>query len=90
MRRYGVVLLRGEEHGFTVLVPELPGCVTEGNTVEEALCNARDAIEVHLTGLASDGEPLPFESESPIFTFVEVKAGFSATGTPAVTAAHEG
>ena len=39
-----------QEGGFTVLIPSLPGVVTQGETVEEALANARDAITLTLQG----------------------------------------
>jgi len=45
--------------GYTVIVPALPGCVTEGTTVEEALANAREAIALTLEEIAARGEPLP-------------------------------
>jgi antitoxin HicB len=81
MLRYTVVLVRGEEHGFTVLVPELPGCITEGDDVEQALGNARDAITVHLAGLAADGEAIPEEHEAPILAQVEVSSPLARTST---------
>jgi predicted RNase H-like HicB family nuclease len=40
-----VILERSEDGGFTVVVPALPGCVSEGDTREEALTNIREAIE---------------------------------------------
>lgn len=43
-RRFSVVLEPDVNGGFTVLVPSLPGVVTQGETIEEALANARDAI----------------------------------------------
>lgn len=53
MRRYVVVLTpEPDGDGYSVVVPALPGCITEGDTVEEALAMARDAIETYL-----DGEP---------------------------------
>lgn len=45
--------------GYTVTFPDLPGCVTEGSTVEEALAMARDALELHLYGMEEDGEVIP-------------------------------
>lgn len=45
--------------GYTVTFPDLPGCVTEGSTVEEALTMARDALELHLYGMEEDGEAIP-------------------------------
>src|SRR5262249_25335515 len=43
-----VVLLPDEECGFTALVPALPGCISEGDTREEALANIREAVEGYL------------------------------------------
>lgn len=44
-------------------MPSLPGCFTQGEDVEEALKNAREAIELYLGGLVEDDEPLPEEKE---------------------------
>lgn len=52
-----------EEGGYAVTVPTLPGCFTQGETVEEALAMAREAIELHLEGLIADGLPIPRERE---------------------------
>lgn len=43
-----VVLEPSEEGGFTVYVPSLPGCISEGDTEEEALANIKEAIELYL------------------------------------------
>ncbi len=43
-----VVLEPSDEGGYTIFVPSLPGCVSEGNTREEALVNIREAIELYL------------------------------------------
>ncbi len=43
-----VVLEPSDEGGFTVYVPSLPGCITEGDTREEALANIREAIDLYL------------------------------------------
>lgn len=43
-----VVLEASAEGGFTVYVPSLPGCISEGETEEEALANIREAIELYL------------------------------------------
>jgi predicted RNase H-like HicB family nuclease len=62
MRRYTVVLLPDPiSGGYVVHVPALPECVTEGDTVEEALANARDVIQAALASRAAHGEPLPEE-----------------------------
>ncbi len=43
-----VVLIPSEEGGFTITVPALPGCISEGDTYEEALMNIKEAIELYL------------------------------------------
>ncbi len=43
-----VILEPSEEGGFTVYVPSLPGCISEGDTEEEALANIKEAIELYL------------------------------------------
>lgn len=58
-RTFTVVLEPDEISGYTAIVPSLPGVVTQGETLEEALANARDAIELCLADLADLGEPLP-------------------------------
>jgi len=45
---FKVILAPSEDDRYTVLVPSLPGCITEGDTVEQALQNAREAIELYL------------------------------------------
>jgi predicted RNase H-like HicB family nuclease len=47
-RKYLVVLIEDPEGGYSVEVPELPGCFTEGDTREEAIANAREAIDCYL------------------------------------------
>ena len=49
-------------------VPALPACVTEGDTREEALANAQEAITCYLEGLIADGEPIPPEDAVEITT----------------------
>ena len=74
MTRYTVVLHPDpDEGGFTVTVPALPGCITEGETLDEALANAREAIELRLEVLMEDGQPIPVEPE-PLVTAVEVES----------------
>jgi predicted RNase H-like HicB family nuclease len=46
--RVQVVLEPSDESGYTVYVPSLPGCISEGETVDEALANIREAIELYL------------------------------------------
>lgn len=49
-----VVLEASEEGGFTVYVPSLPGCISEGETEEEALANIREAIKLYLEPVEDD------------------------------------
>ena len=49
-----VVLEPGDEGGYTVTVPALPGCISEGETKEEALRNIREAIELYLEPVEDD------------------------------------
>ena len=54
-----VVLEPGEDRGYTVHVPSLPGCVSEGDTREEALENIREAIQLYVEALEEDGLDVP-------------------------------
>jgi antitoxin HicB len=64
--RYTIVLLpEPEEGGYSIIVPSLPGCQTQGEIIEEAIAMAKDAIALHIKGLLADGEELPIESEHP-------------------------
>ncbi len=58
---YRVHLQAEPEGGFTVTVPALPGCVTWGEDVEQALAMAREAIQVYLESLVQTGDPIPEE-----------------------------
>jgi len=49
-----VILEPSEEGGYTAVVPSLPGCVSEGDTREEALKNIREAIELYLESVEDD------------------------------------
>jgi len=49
-----VVLEPSEEGGYTVYVPALPGCISEGDTRDEALANVREAIELYLEPVEDD------------------------------------
>lgn len=65
---YRVLLRKEPEGGYTVLVPSLPGCVTYGETVEEAIEMAREAIELYLESLAAHGEEIPTEENTLEYT----------------------
>ncbi len=57
--KFTVLLEPQDEGGFTVTVPALPGCVSEGDTREEALINIKEAIELYIEILKEDGKPIP-------------------------------
>jgi len=61
MLTYTVELEPQKEGGYTVTVPALPGCISEGDTLEEALENIKDAIEGYLKVLAKHGRKIPLE-----------------------------
>jgi predicted RNase H-like HicB family nuclease len=52
-----VVLEPSDEGGYTVYAPSLPGCISEGETVEDALENIREAIELYLEPVEDDWIP---------------------------------
>ena len=60
---YTVIVHKAEEGGYWVEVPALPGCFSQGETVEEALKNVREAIEAHLQALCEEGQEIPGEGE---------------------------
>jgi len=62
-RTYRIVLRREPEGAYTALVPSLPGCITWGQTVEQALEMAKDAIESYISVLQDEGEDIPDDSE---------------------------
>lgn len=51
-----------EDGGYTAEVPSLPGCISEGDTAEEALQNVQDAIRGYIELLSEDGLPIPPET----------------------------
>ena len=52
--RFQVFLEPSDEGGYTVLVPSLPGCISEGDTKEEAIKNIQEAIELYLEPIEDD------------------------------------
>ena len=61
MKRFNVILEHEVEGGFSVYVPSLPGCASQGETEREALVNIREAIEAYLLSLRDEGLPIPSE-----------------------------
>jgi predicted RNase H-like HicB family nuclease len=69
--RYAVVIEKAEGN-YGAYVPDLPGCVATGDTIEEVEREIQEAIEFHLEGLRADGLPIP-EASSRV-EYVEVAA----------------
>ena len=72
--RYTIVLEPEEDEvgGYAVSVPALPGCFSQGRTVDEALAHIREAIALHVGALRRDGERFP-PDVTPIVATVEVE-----------------
>ena len=69
--RYTVLLEPEEDGGFVVSVPALPGCISQGDTREEALANIREAISLYAEDCREAGDPEPTEAGKE-FAAVEV------------------
>ncbi|WP_457555912.1 type II toxin-antitoxin system HicB family antitoxin [Candidatus Pyrohabitans sp.] len=65
---YRILLRKEPEGGYTVIVPSLPGCVTYGDTIEEAIEMAKEAIEVYIESLREHGEEVPTEEGTLEYT----------------------
>jgi predicted RNase H-like HicB family nuclease len=60
--RYTVVLEQEPDGGFVAAVPALPGCVSQGDTKDEALANIREAAELYIEDCIAAGDPVPAET----------------------------
>ncbi|MSQ13465.1 MAG: type II toxin-antitoxin system HicB family antitoxin [Dehalococcoidia bacterium] len=63
--RYTVVLTKEQDGRFSVSVPSLPGCFTWGQTREEAIVHAKEAIQLYMETCSQDGIPIPKEDTPP-------------------------
>lgn len=74
--RYSLLLDPDPDTGtYTVTVPALPGVVTQGSTLEEAIAMGTEAVELHLAALLAHGEPVPEERAHPQVLTVPVRVG---------------
>ncbi|MBC7871445.1 MAG: type II toxin-antitoxin system HicB family antitoxin [Chitinophagaceae bacterium] len=64
--RQVVLIPDNEAGGYTVIVPSLPGCISEGDTIDEALANIKEAIELHIESMVAYGEEVPEDSGLPL------------------------
>ena len=64
MRRFAVVFEKAESN-WAAYVPDLPGCITTGPTLQQTKHNIREAIELHLEAMLEAGEPIPRTHDLP-------------------------
>ncbi len=57
--KYRVLIEQDEDGVYVAEVPSLPGCISQGETREEAIDNIREAISVYLESLEAHGDPIP-------------------------------
>jgi predicted RNase H-like HicB family nuclease len=69
--RYAIVIENAGPN-FSAYVPDLPGCVATGASIDEVQREIREAIELHLEGMREDGDPIPLPSSS--VQYVEIAA----------------
>ena len=83
--RYPIVIHKDEGSGYGVTVPDLPGCFSAGDTFDQALDSAQEAIECHIEGLLMANDPIPEpnainEKEYPGATWAIVAVDLSKLG----------
>lgn len=65
--RYPIVIHKDSNSSYGVTVPDLPGCFSAGDTLDEAMTNAIEAIECHVEGLLLDGEDIPLSQKMDVY-----------------------
>ena len=70
--RYTVILEQEPDGGYVAIVPVLPGCVSQGDTRDEALKNVREAAELYIEDCIASGDPVPTENGRE---YVELMSG---------------
>ncbi len=74
--RITIVIESAEEGGYYAFCPSLPGCHSQGDTLEDTKHNIQEAVQCHIESLLKDGEPLPREREEFVGAIeVSVPAG---------------
>ena len=69
---FTILIERNEDGGYTATVPSLPGCITQGDTWDETITNAKEAIAGHIEALRTLGKQIPMEI--PVKVPIEVGA----------------
>ena len=70
--KFTILIEKNEDMGYTVTVPSLPGCITQGDTWDETITNAKEAIAGHIEALRTLGKQIPLEV--PVKVPIEVGA----------------
>lgn len=60
---FTILIHKADEGGFWAEVPALPGCFSQGESIEDAIANTREAIGLHISCLREDGEEIPVDNE---------------------------
>jgi predicted RNase H-like HicB family nuclease len=75
VKKYTIILEPDtEEGGYTVTVPALPGCITQGDTIQQCVERAEEAIIGYIESLRLAGENVPVETERPQMITIDVAA----------------
>ncbi len=64
--KFKILIKQDEDEIFTAEIPELPGCISQGNSREDAIANIKDAISGYLASLKKHDEPIPFSIDEDI------------------------
>lgn len=68
--KYRVLLTQDEDGVFVAEVPNLPGCISDGKTRDQALTNVKEAIEAYLEDVEKHGDPLPSPVSEEVYVEV--------------------
>lgn len=85
---FPIFIFKDKKSDYGVVVPGLPSCFSAGKTIEEAMDNAKEAIELHLEGIVEDGEEIP-EQKSVDDYRDEIEAGGVAALIDVDTSSYE-
>lgn len=76
--RYTAIFEPAQEGGYIVSVPALPGCITEGDTLEEAMEMVKDAISGYIASLKKHNESIPEESGPSLVSVIDIPVSIPA------------
>ncbi len=88
--KYTVILEPTDEGGYVVSCPALPGCISQGETLEETLENIKEAILLVIEVLQEEGEPIPNETSEIVTEEIrEILKARAEEGLPLIIETHE-